>query len=436
MQNKINLTNIKLNEYKTSKVRLILNQLANSMRFIFLAAMIGVFAVFFAKSCEIAFSLFLYIFHHVGFWIFLIIPLGSLAICYLIRNYFPEAEGSGIPQALALSHTDDLQKLNKFFVPKVIFSKYIFVVLGTALGATIGREGSTLQIGAAIMILGKKTLSHSKKKLLLVVGAAAGLASAFNTPIGGIVFVLEELAKGIPVKFNMIKITGVAVAGVVAMLLAGNYSYYGRVSRDLLNYNWRIFLVAIIIAIFAALCNYIFSRLVYHLTVSPQGKINLFRKKHVYINSIFCGFVLALVGVMSLGLSFGNGYIESRAALSGSEHLPTFYFVYKMLGSLFSTASGIPGGYFATSLAIGNGMGEFIYHVFAVSNIQQYGLLGMVAFLAALTRAPVTAIVMVLQITSSQVFTLPLIVAALIATWISNLLGKSIYEYQIANYLA
>lgn len=436
MQNKINLKKNKLNQQKNSDVLPILSKTMEGLRFIFLAAMIGFFAVFFAKSCEIAFKYFLYMFHHVGSWIFLIIPCGSFIICYLIRNYFPEAEGSGIPQALALGHTDDLQKLNRFFVPKVIFSKYIFVVLGTAIGATIGREGSTLQIGAAIMILGKKTISHSKKKLLLVVGAAAGLASAFNTPIGGIVFVLEELAKGLPVKFNIIKITGVAVAGVVAVLLAGNYSYYGRVSRDLLNYNWRIFIVAIAIAIFAALGNYVFSLLVYHLTVSSQSKINLFRKKHIYINSLVCGLLLAAVGVISLGLSFGNGYVESRAALGGSEHLPTFYFIYKMLGSLFSTASGIPGGYFATSLAIGNGMGEFIYHVFAVSNIQQYGLLGMVAFLAALTRAPVTAIVMVLQITSSQVFTLPLIVAALIATWISNLLGKSIYEYQIANYLA
>lgn len=403
------------------------------LRFIFLAAMIGIFSVFFAKSCEVAFDYFLYMFHHAHYWIFLIIPMGSLIICYLIKNYFPEAEGSGIPQALALNHTNDMQKLSKFFIPRAIFSKYIFVVLGTAIGATIGREGSTIQIGATIMTFGKNHLSNKKKKFLLVVGAGAGLASAFNTPIGGIVFVLEELSKCIPQKFNIVKITGISVAGVVTMLLAGNYSYYGRVSRDLLNYDWKIFVVAIVIGIFAAFNNYIFSRLVYHLTVSSKSKINILRKKHIYINSIICGLLIALIGILSSGLSFGNGYIESRAALSGSEHLPQFYFIYKMLGSLFSTASGIPGGYFATSLAIGNGIGEFVHHISAVANIQQYGLLGMVAFLAALTRAPVTAIVMVLQITSSQVFTMPLIIAALVATWVGNLLGKSIYEYQISN---
>lgn len=411
------------------------NKLKEAGIFILLAAVIGIFAVFFAKSCEIAFTYFLYMYHYVSYGIFVIIPLGSFIICYLIKNYFPEAEGSGIPQALALGHTDDMNKLNRFFIPRAILSKYIFVVLGTALGATIGREGSTIQIGATIMTFSKKSLSNRRKKFLLVVGAGAGLASAFNTPIGGIVFVLEELSKGIPQKFNIQKITGIAVAGVVATLLAGNYSYYGRVSRDLLNYDWKIFLVALIVGIFASICNYIFSYLIYYITISPQSKINILRKKYIYINSIICGLLIAFVGIISSGLSFGNGYIESRAALNGSNHLPQLYFIYKMLGSLFSTASGIPGGYFATSLAIGNGIGEFIYHIFAVSNIQQYGLLGMVAFLAALTRAPVTSIVMILQITSSQIFTMPLIIAAIVATWVANLLGKSIYEHQIANYI-
>ena len=112
-----------------------------------------------------------------------------------------------------------------------------------------------------------------------------------------------------------------------------------------------------------------------------------------------------------------------------------FYFIYKMLGSLFSTASGVPGGYFATSLAIGNGIGSFFHHIFAIADIQQYYLLGMVAFLAALTQAPVTAIVMVMEITDTQSFVLPIIVASFIATWISSYCGKSIYEHQIETYL-
>jgi H+/Cl- antiporter ClcA len=420
------------------KLKLKINRirLKESIRFLVLAALIGLFAVAFAKSCELAFAIFLWIFHHAGYWILVIIPAGSFSISYLIKNYFPEAEGSGIPQALAISHTDNLSQLNHFFIPKVILSKFIFVTLGTAIGATIGREGPTVQIGATLMTLGQKKLTAAKRKLLWSIGAAAGLGAAFNTPLGGVVFIFEELAKGLSLRsLSLIRITGVATAGVVAMLFAGNYSYYGLVSRHLLTYNWQIFIVAIIIGIFAALNNFIFGKLIFYTTISPTSWLNNWRKYHPYLNSLVCGLLIAVLGLISAGLSFGNGYVESRAALNNEQVLPHLYYLYKMFGSLFSTTSGIPGGYFATSLAIGNGIGNFVYHIFAVANMQQYCLLGMVAFLAALTQAPVTAIVMVLQITSSQIFSLPVIIAALTATWIAQLLDKSIYEYQIEEYL-
>lgn len=403
--------------------------------FFLMAVVIGVFAVFFAKSCSLAFSWFLYMFNHVGYWILLIIPCGFIVITYMIVKYFPEAEGSGIPQALALGHTDDMSKLSRFFIARTIFSKYIFIVLGTLFGATVGREGSTVQIGATIMTLFRKNLSDFRKKVLLTAGAAAGLAAAFNTPLGGIVFLLEELAKGISLKRNLVKTTAIAVSGVVAVLLAGNFSYYGTVAHTFLNYDWKIFIVAIIIGIFAALNNYVFSKVVYFTTASPFSYINRLRKKHPLITSVLCGFLVAVVGIVSHGLSFGNGYVESRESLAGVRQLPMFYYVFKMFGSVLSTASGVPGGYFATCLAIGNGIGNFVHHFFAVANSQQYALLGMVAFLSALTQAPVTSLVMVLQVTYTQVFTLPLIVACLTATWISSMLDKSIYEYQISNYL-
>ena len=147
------------------------------------------------------------------------------------------------------------------------------------------------------------------------------------------------------------------------------------------------------------------------------------------------GLLVAAIGLISHGLSFGNGYVESKETLSSGISLPHAYFIYKMLGSLFSTASGVPGGYFATSLSIGGGIGSFIHDIYSVANIQQYCLLGMVAFLASVTRAPITSIVMVFQVTSSQMFTLPIMLSALTATWVSELMSRGIYEYQIEGYL-
>ncbi|MBY0378830.1 MAG: chloride channel protein, partial [Burkholderiales bacterium] len=323
----------------------------------------------------------------------------------------------------------------KFFIARTIFSKYTFILLATCFGGTIGREGATVQIGATIMTLGRKQLSQIQKRTLLTAGAAAGLAAAFNTPLGGIVFLFEELARGITVRRNIVKITAIAVSGVVAVLLTGNNSYYGTVANKYLYYDWKIFIVAILIGVFAALNNYVFSKCIYYSTVAKTSKLNKARKAHPYYNALICGLLVALIGISSSGLSFGNGYVESTAALNGSIHLPEFYYLYKMGGSYLSTMSGIPGGYFATSLAIGNGIGNFIHSIFALANVHQYALLGMVAFLAALTQAPVTSLVMVMQITYTQVFTLPLIVACLTATWLSMLLDKSIYSYQIESYI-
>ena len=405
------------------------------LHFAILAVAIGVFAVFFAKSCEVAFSVFMYMFLHVHYWILVIIPLGFLIITYLIKNHFPEAEGGGIPQTLALNYTHNLNKLSKFFVPKVILGKFIFVVLGSALGATIGREGPMVQIGATIMILGRKNWSDTRKKFLLTVGAAAGLAAAFNTPLGGIVFVFEELSRGASQKLIMLKVTGIAISGIVTMLLVGNYSYFGRVDRQILDYSWHIFIIALVIGVVAALCCYVFSKVVYYITISKTSKVNRWRNSHIYINSIVFGLLVAGIGIVSHGLSFGNGYVESKETLASGTSLPQLYFIYKMLGSIFSTASGVPGGYFATSLAIGSGIGSFIHDIYSIADIQQYCLLGMVAFLAAVTRSPITAIVMVIQITSSQMFTLPIMIASLTATWVSQLMSRGIYDYQIERYL-
>jgi len=410
-------------------------RLQQILLFALLAIAVGIFAVVFALSCSYAFKLFQHIYPSLGYWILLVIPTAFLLIVYLIKNYFPEAEGSGMPQAIALGHSDDLQKLSRFFVTRTIISKYIFIVLATFFGAAVGREGPTVQIGAAIMNLGRRNLTLQQQKTILRAGCAAGLAAAFNTPLGGIVFLFEELARGVSVRDNIFKISIIAISGVVAVLLVGNHSYFGTVVHTQLEYNWQVFPLAIGIGVFAACNNFIFARLIYYSTFSKTSIVNKFRVSHPYVVALVAGLMVAIIGILSNGLSFGNGYVESTQSLAGVLHLPWLYYIYKILASYFSTFSGVPGGYFATSLAIGNGIGSFIYDIFAIANVQQCALLGMVAFLAALTQAPVTSLVMVLQITYSQTFTLPLIVACLVATWLSMALSRSIYDYQVESYL-
>ncbi|RTL12880.1 MAG: chloride channel protein [Neisseriaceae bacterium] len=405
-----------------------------NLKFVMLAVIIGLISVFFVKAVEFAYSIFLYLEPRLGWWLIVYVPSIMLVIIFLLRRFFPEAEGSGIPQALAISQMSEA-KIDSVFALRSILSKILLIFLGTLSGGTLGREGATVQIGATVMNqLGRK-LSLPRRRVMLIVGAAAGLASAFNTPLGGIVFAFEELIKSPRSHIGLLKIAAIAISGIVTIYFLGNYSYFGRVERDLLFFNDWVFLVAIIIGVIAGLISVVFAKIVRWFSIDDT-LLTRWRRNNPYKNAVYCGVLVALIGLASGGLSFGNGYHESKLALDGQLILPPSYVLYKLLSALFTTNAGIPGGYFATSLAIGNGIGGLFHHFCMFDNPQQYYLLGMVAFLAALTRAPATAIIMVIQVSSSQVFTLPLIVAALSATLIGNLFGKGIYEYQIARYLS
>lgn len=403
-----------------------------NLKFMAVAILIGLISIFFVKSVELAFSLFLYFELIFGWWLIVYVPLMMVLIVFLLRKFFPEAEGSGIPQALAINNLNGSQ-LDLLFTARLIFSKILLIFLGTLCGGTLGREGATVQIGAALMNLLGRKLSFERRKAMLIIGAASGLASAFNTPLGGIVFAYEELIKSNRGQVGLFKIMSIAISGIISILILGNYSYFGLVEAHLLFFNNRIFLIAILIGIVAGIISVIFTRVVRWFTLD-QNPLVSWRQNNPYKNALYSGVIVAVLGILSGGLSFGNGYYESKLVLAGQLQLPVDYVGYKLLSALFTSNAGIPGGYFATALAIGNGIGSLVHQFLTWGNLQQYCLLGMVAFLAALTRAPATAIIMVLQVGASQVFTLPLIVAALSATLTANLWGRGIYEYQMERY--
>lgn len=413
-----------------------LQKLHYGLRFTLLALLIGLFSVIFAEGVGLAFTVFLHLTKILHYWLFLYIPCGFVAITYLVIRYFPEAAGSGIPQVLAAEYVNSEEKLKQMFYPRVIFSKFFAVILGTMFGATIGREGPTTRIGATILSFTQSKISLHHHKVLLKIGAAAGLAAAFNSPLGGAVFAMEELFKSSKFRVTLTKLAGIVLAALVPILIVGNNSYFGSVKQATLLYDpLKIIPIAMMTGVFAGVFAFIFSQVVHYTTTSPTSLYNQWKARNPLRNALFCGILVTVVGFMSHGLSYGNGYYESNLALAGKEQLPTLYVIYKMLGSVISTASGVPGGYFATALSIGEGVGGLVQSFINIVPAEQYYLLGMVAFLAAMTRAPVTAITMVLQVTASQVFLLPLMVAALVGTYIAQLFDKGIYHYQMQEFI-
>ncbi len=168
---------------------------------------------------------------------FVITPALTVLALFLTRRWFTGSEGSGIPQVIAALHaprTDEEDTLmRRLFGLRVIVGKITVSLIGLLGGLTIGREGPTVHIGAAIMAEIRRFYPHRNAQLerrLLLAGAAAGLSAAFNTPLAGIIFAIEELARDFESRTNGIMITAVVFSGLTSLALAGNYLYFGQIN--------------------------------------------------------------------------------------------------------------------------------------------------------------------------------------------------------------
>uniref|UniRef100_E6PTY3 Chloride channel protein n=1 Tax=mine drainage metagenome TaxID=410659 RepID=E6PTY3_9ZZZZ len=164
----------------------------------------------------------------------LITPAFTMLAVFLTRRYFQGSEGSGIPQVIAALHAPrDATLMNRLFGLRVIVGKLVVSLLGFFGGMTIGRESPTVHLGAAIMAETRRFYPHAGPKLerqLLLAGAAAGLSGAFNTPLAGIIFAIEEIARNFENRTNGTMITAVVFSGLTSLALAGNYLYFGQMS--------------------------------------------------------------------------------------------------------------------------------------------------------------------------------------------------------------
>ena len=153
-------------------------------------------------------------------------PLGFALSVFLTNRFFPNAQGSGIPQAIAARHLTDQSARESLVSLRFAAGKIILTLFGLLCGASVGREGPTVQIGASIMFaLGR--FSPRRQPGLILAGAAAGVAAAFNTPLAGIVFGIEEMSRAFETRTSSLIIGAVIAAGLTSLALIGNYAYFG-----------------------------------------------------------------------------------------------------------------------------------------------------------------------------------------------------------------
>lgn len=386
------------------------------------AVAVGVAAIAFALSAEFANNVHQRMVAISPFLPFLIGPAGLALVVWTTRRFFAGTQGSGIPQTIAALGVNDNNARNLLLSPRVAAGKFLLTIVGLCSGASVGREGPTVQIGASIMHgLGRLTRFSrvEAERGLILAGGAAGVAAAFNTPLAGVVFAIEEMSRNFESRTSGTVLTAVIVAGIVSLWWLGDYTYFGRTSAMLEgNEAWIPVLMCGVIGGFAG---GMFSQLLIFLSQGVPGRLGVFAREKPVLFAACCGFALAAIGLISGGTTYGTGYHEARSILEGTGDVPATYGVLKFFATLISYVSGIPGGVFAPSLAVGAGIGHNLAALAPYAPAGAVVVLGMVAYFAGVVQAPVTAFVIVMEMTDNHDMIVPLMAASLLAAGCSRI---------------
>ncbi|WP_172278516.1 chloride channel protein [Chryseobacterium sp. LAM-KRS1] len=403
----------------------------------------GFFAVMYAKIFAWGESLLNIIFNWHSWMIFIIAPIGFVLSWWLVKEFAPNAKGSGIPQVMAaveLANPKEHKKIRSLLSLKIIFFKIISSVILVIGGGAVGREGPTIQIAGSVFRKVNEYLPEwwpkISKKNMIMTGAAAGLAAAFNTPLGGIVFAVEELSKTHINYFKTALFTAVIIAGLTAQTLAGSYLYLGypKTHDVSLMVMFPIMLVAGVSGILASQLSVIM------LTMNKWKKKNLKTDKSNILFLVICALIIASIAYFINREILGSGKeIMERVLFTKNKHEDWYVPILRMLGPALSFTSGGAGGIFAPALSAGASIGSVISGVIHLTQNETnvVVLAGMVAFLTGITRAPFTSAIIVLEMTDRHSLIFHLMLAGMVSSIASILVSRhSLYDVIKMNFLS
>ena len=400
---------------------------------------VGLAATAFALSGDYAHELFRRVVAISPWLPLLVTPLTLAAVAALTQRFFKGAEGSGIPQTIAAIRMEEGGNRDTVLSLRLAAGKMLLTCVSLAGGASVGREGPTVQVGAALLYNLRWLVRfprHLLERGLIVAGGGAGVAAAFNTPLAGIVFAIEEMARSFEERSSGTLITAVIIAGLAAVYVQGNYTYFGATSATLAGASGWV--GVLLCGLAGGLLGGGFSRLVLAFsTRGLPGRVGLYMRAHPVGFAAACGLALALIGLVSGSAVYGSGYVEAKHLLEGSGTVSAGYGVWKILATLVSFVSGIPGGLFAPSLSAGAGIGQTVATLLDQAHPGALIVIGMAAYFAGVVQAPITAFVIVMEMTDNHAMVVPLMLATLLATAVSRIVcPRPLYKTLANNYLA
>lgn len=358
---------------------------------------------------------------------FVLLPFGLALTCWLTRRIAPFSAGSGIPQVIAAIAMPVNAASRRLVWLGEILWKIPLTFLGLLFGASIGREGPSVQVGAALMLawgdfcrrLGVP-LKGVHPSELIATGAAGGLAAAFNAPLAGVIFAIEELSRGTALRWQRVVLLGVLASGFIMIAMVGSNPYFGNFQGAVLDHDMLLWTLTCALA--CGILGGIFGRLLGKgMAAFSPSRWRGFVRRHPVVMAFFLGLLIAVLGLLTQHKVYGTGYDVAAQALQGELIDPAGFSLAKMFATIASYWAGIPGGIFTPALTTGAGIGAEIGRFAGdQADARVLVLISMAAFLAAATQAPITASVIVMEMTGSQPMLFWLLVGSLFASMVAK----------------
>jgi chloride channel protein, CIC family len=366
-------------------------------------------------------------FAHYG--VILIPAIGALVVGLVVVYLAPEAKGHGVPEVLKA-----IALKRGRIRPMVVLGKALASGLAIGSGASVGREGPIVQVGSALgSSVGRLfRATESRTKIFIACGAAAGISAVFNAPIAGVMFALEVILKDFTTRALSAVVVASVMASIISRIFLGESPAF-HIPLYRLENPLEIILY-VVLGILAAWVALLFVEVLYQ----TEGAFDRWRA-HKLAKPVVGGLMLGVIGFFAPQL-FGTGFGAIEEALRGE----TFFgvlaalVVLKILATSITLGSGSSGGVFAPALFIGavlgGAFGKAVEHLvpFTTAPAGAYALVGMSSVFAAAAHAPITAILIVFEMTGDYRMILPLMLGTVVATAIAQMIRQeSIYTLKL-----
>ncbi|MCC5618134.1 chloride channel protein [Nostoc sp. CHAB 5836] len=365
------------------------------------------------------------------FPVWLALPIIGLVLGFvsgwLVERLAPEASGSGIPQVKA-----SLANVPVTLSWRVAGVKLLSAIIAIGSGMTLGRQGPTVQVGAGLAAGMSRWVptSPDHRRQMIAAGAGAGLAAAFNAPIAGVLFIVEELLQDLSGLTLGTAIIASFIGGVISRLLGGgSLDLNLELTQSSSQFSIPEIPFFVLLGILAGLLGALFNRgLIF--------SIKFYRKLHISLplQVALAGFISGVVVAM-LPASFRDNTGLRESLITGGSHptVAAIAFTAQFILTLIAFGSGAPGGLFAPSLILGSCLGHIIgvgeLYMTGVGSPTTYALAGMGGFFSAVSKVPITAIVIVFEMTTDFNLVLPLMIVCVAAYLVADkVVPGSLYE--------